>query len=349
MKKRLFRTSVLRVIATACFALLTGAGAALAATPVRVGYIPVLGSSALFVIDGKGWAKDAGLDLELVRFTSGPQAIQALVAGRIDAYVAGVLPLLQARGHGVDVKVLATGAIEELSVVARGPLAAGLDPAKPGNLTRDALTERLSHFATATGRKPKIAAQPQGSVPDTVLRYWLKEEAGVAPDSIDIVGIDIDAAQQAFLAGAVDAAILREPALTIIRARVPEARILATGHDLMPDQPGSVFAVLRPDDPDRTAWKGKLTALFVKATALVSAHPDEAAPYVATALGGGLMKPALIESALRASAADFVADPGRITASVGTLQDFEVSQGLLRKAVPVDTLFDLQTWHQAAP
>ncbi|NHO33273.1 ABC transporter substrate-binding protein [Acetobacter sp. LMG 1636] len=337
------------VAAVLCLALITGAGKASAATTVRVGYIPVLGSSALFVIDGKGWAKDAGLDLQLVRFTSGPQAIQALVAGRIDAYVAGVLPLLQVRAHGVDVKVLATGAIEELSVVAHGPLAAGLDATKPGGLTREALTERLSHFTTVTSRKPKIAAQPQGSVPDTVLRYWLKEEAGVASDAVDIVGIDIDAAQQAFLAGAVDAAILREPALTIIRARVPDARILATGHDLIPDQPGSVFAVLHPDAPDRAVWKGKLTALFVKATDLIASHPEEAAPYVASALGGGLMKPALIEGALKASARDFVADPGRITASVKTLQDFEVSQGLLRNAAPVEGLFDLETWHQATP
>lgn len=41
-----------------------------AAETIRIGYIPVLGSSALFVLDGKGWAKEAGLDVELVRFTS---------------------------------------------------------------------------------------------------------------------------------------------------------------------------------------------------------------------------------------------------------------------------------------
>ncbi|GEN61855.1 ABC transporter substrate-binding protein [Acetobacter oeni] len=317
-----------------------------AAPVIRVGYIPVLGSSALFVIDGKGWAKEAGLDLQLVRFTSGPQAIQALVSGRIDAYVAGVLPLLQARGHGVDVKVLATGAIEELAVVARGPLAAGLDISQPGGLTHEALQERFSHFKAVVGRNPKIAAQPQGSVPDTVLRYWLKEESGIAPDTVDIVGIDIDAAQQAFLADAVDAAVLREPALTIIRNRVPEARILATGHDLMPDQPGSVFAVLHPDAPDRAAWKSKLTTLFVKATELLASHPEEAAPYVTSALGDGLMKPALIESALKASARDFVSDPTRIEAGVKILQDFEVSQGLLHNAIPVDSLFDTVTWRQ---
>ncbi|GBQ93408.1 nitrate/sulfonate/bicarbonate ABC transporter periplasmic protein [Acetobacter nitrogenifigens DSM 23921 = NBRC 105050] len=334
-------------VGVAAIGSLTAVGAK-AATPVRVGYIPVLGSSALFVIDGLGWAKEAGLELELVRFTSGPQAIQALVSGRIDAYVAGVLPLLQARAHGVDVKVVATGAIEELSLVVRGPLAAGLDAGKPGGLSHDALAARFTDFQKTVGRKPKIAAQPQGSVPDTLLRYWLKEREGVDVSAVDIVGLDIDGAQQALLAGAVDGAVLREPALTVVRARRSDVRTLATGHDLMPDQPGSVLAVLKPDAPERKAWAKALTGLFVRATSLLAEHPEQATPYVTKALGGGLLPPAVIEGALKASAPTFVADPARIMASVSSLQNFEVSQGLLTAPQPVDALFDLQTWRGGA-
>nr|WP_242010053.1 ABC transporter substrate-binding protein [Acetobacter conturbans] len=319
------------------------------AAAIRVGYIPVLGSSSLFVVDGEGWAKQAGLDLELVRFTSGPQAIQALVAGRIDAYVAGVLPLLQVRSRGVDVKVVASGAIEELAVIARGPLAGGLDVTKPGGLTKEQLADRIAAFTKATGRKPKIATQPTGSVPDTALRYWLKEREGVDLSTVEIVGIDIDAAQQAFLAGAVDAAILREPALTVIKARVPETRVLATGHDILPGQPGSVLAIVSPNAPDHAPWSGKLTGLFVKGTTLIANHPEEAAPFVAKALGGGLLKPVVIEQALKASSAQFVTDPAQIIPGVKALQDFEVKEGVLKKAVPVDDLFDLQMWRQPAP
>ncbi|NHN91767.1 ABC transporter substrate-binding protein [Acetobacter sicerae] len=342
-----FKKLVTGVVAVAGMTLAVAQAAT--AAPVRVGYIPVLGSSALFVVDGEGWAKAAGLDLELVRFTSGPQAIQALVAGRIDAYVAGVLPLLQVRSRGVDVKVVASGAIEELSVISRGKLAEGLDAAKPGGLTKEQLTARIGDFTKAAGRKPKIAAQPTGSVPDTVLRYWLKAQEGQDLSTVDIVGIDIDAAQQAFLAQAVDAAILREPALTIIQARVPEARILATGHDLLPGQPGSVLAVVSPNSAEHAVWSGKLTSLFVKGTDLIAAHPEEAAPFVAKALGGGLMKPAVIEQALKNSAAQFVSDPEKIIPGVKALQDFEVQQGVLRSALPVEDLFDLKMWRQPAP
>lgn len=117
------KRALLKMLTLATVALGWAVSPAQAADSIRIGYIPVLGSSALFVIDGEGWAKQAGLDVQLVRFTSGPQAIQALVSGRIDGYVAGVLPLLQARAHGVDVKVVATASIEELSVIARGALA----------------------------------------------------------------------------------------------------------------------------------------------------------------------------------------------------------------------------------
>ncbi|QIP35942.1 ABC transporter substrate-binding protein [Komagataeibacter rhaeticus] len=341
--RRVIRRSV--HVLTAVLGLCAGAQAA----TVRVGYIPVIGSAPLFVMQGKNWTRDAGIDMQLVRFQSGPQAIQALMSGKIDAYVAGVLPLLQARAHGVDVKVVASAATEELEIVSRGALAVDL-PEQPVPLAPDALRQRFADFAARAGHRPKIAAQPMGSVPDTLLRYWLKARNGLEPDQVaDIVGIDIDAAQQAFLAGAVDAAILREPALTIIRHRMPGMRVLASGHDLMPGQPGSVLAILNEDAPDRAAWKNAFVSGFVRATHLLATDPEQAEPYVQQALGGGMLPKDIIVEALKASASGFVSDPARIVDAVGQLQDFELQTGLLRKAEPVGALFDLETYRQIAP
>lgn len=314
---------------------------ALAADPIRIGYIPVLGSSALFVLDGEGWAKPAGLTLKLIKFQAGTQAIQALAAGQIDAYVAGVLPLLVARSHGIDVKVVAAGAVEELEVAARGQLAT---VAPPGT----ALSDRFAAFTKATGRKPKIAAQPVGSVPDTLLRYWMQDRNHLDPKSADIIGIDIDAAQQALLSGAVDAAILREPALTVVRHRLPDVQLLAHGGDLMPDQPGSVLAIVRPDAPDRAAWKDKLVGLFVRATDLIKSKPAEAAPFILTVLGGGILSQSVIEEALASPDTKFISDPARLMAPVKALQDFEVANGTLKEAVPVASLFDLGPYSRIA-
>ena len=345
--KRLFS----RLMVLGALVLPVLGGAAQAGTPVRIGYIPVLGSSALFVLDGEGWAKDAGLDLNLVRFTSGPQAIQALVAGRIDAYVAGVLPLLQARAHGANVKVVTAASVEELEVVARGPLSAVLPAGTEGGLSPDALKGVLDKFKQEQSRLPRIAAQPAGSVPDSLLRFWLQKREGLNPvaSSVNIIGVDIDAAQQAFLAGAVDAAVLREPALTVVRSRLKDVRTLASGHDLLPDQPGSVLAIVNPDAPDRQAWAKVLGGLFVRATTLLATHPDDAAPFVTKALGGGILSEDVLKKALEGSASRFVSDPTRIIAGVQQVQDFEVEQGLLRKAQPVEELFDLDLWRQLKP
>jgi NitT/TauT family transport system substrate-binding protein len=315
---------------------------ALAQTAVKIGYIPVLGSAQLFVIDGKGWANEEGLDLQLIRFQSGTQAIQALAAGQLDAYLAGVLPLLVARSKGVDVKVVAAAAIEELQLVARGPLlsAAAGDGAD--------FKSALAKFTKDQGRKPKIAAQPQGSVPDTLLRYWLQVENGIDPQAADITGLDIDAAQQAFLAGSVDAAVLREPALTVVRDRVPQSKVLVTGHQFMADQPGSVLALYQPGTPIAVEIGEKLLRLHLRATDLIRSHPDEAGPLILKALGAGILTEAQIDRALAASNASFITDPARIVDSVARLQDFEVKLGTVKTATPVADLFDLAFYARVA-
>jgi NitT/TauT family transport system substrate-binding protein len=309
-------------------------------TSVKIGYIPVLGSAQLFIIDGEGWAKEEGLDLKLIRFQAGTQAIQALAAGQLDAYLAGVLPLLVARAKGVDVRVVAAAAIEELQLVGRGPLVAAADGLD--------FKSAIAKFTQDQGRKPKIAAQPQGSVPDTLLRYWLEIENGVDAQSVDIVGLDIDAAQQAFLAGQVDAAVLREPALTVVRDRLAASKVLVTGRQFMLDQPGSVLAIYGLGTPNGAEIGEKLLRLHLRATDLIKTHPDEAAPFILKALGAGILTEAQIGRALAGSNLSFVADPARIVDSVAKLQDFEVRLGTVKTATPVSDLFDLDFYRRVA-
>ncbi len=44
--------------------LLVSAGSALAQQPLRVGFIPVMGAAQIFVADGEGWTKQAGIPLD---------------------------------------------------------------------------------------------------------------------------------------------------------------------------------------------------------------------------------------------------------------------------------------------
>ena len=73
--------SMYRIIgaATLTFALATGiTSKAQAEVTLEMAYMPIVPCSQLFVIEGMGWAKEAGINLELTRFPNGPAIVQAI-------------------------------------------------------------------------------------------------------------------------------------------------------------------------------------------------------------------------------------------------------------------------------
>src|SRR5918997_3130842 len=114
---------IVTAVAAAATAIVLSTSALAQAIPVRVGVIPIVGAAPIFVANGEGWTKDAGLDLKFTTFESGPNMIQALASGTIDIYVAGVAPLAVARSKGIDVRVVAATATAENVFVASPRLA----------------------------------------------------------------------------------------------------------------------------------------------------------------------------------------------------------------------------------
>ncbi len=98
----------------------------------------------------------------------------------------------------------------------------------------------FKRFREREGHAAKIATLPQGTVPDAVLRYWLLRVAKIAPGDVEVIGVGEDAVQQQLLAGAVDAASILEPILTIVQERDSGARVLVPNGMMMPGQPGAV-------------------------------------------------------------------------------------------------------------
>ena len=147
-------------ILTAAFAaagLLVSATGALAQQPLRVGYIPVMGVAQIFVAEGEGWTKQAGIPLAMSAFESGPNMIQALSSGSLDVYVAGLAPLLVARSKGIDVRVVAATVVEEMGFAAGAGFAPFFDGRTPA--------QAFKAFHEKTGRPAKLATQPIGSGP----------------------------------------------------------------------------------------------------------------------------------------------------------------------------------------
>ena len=266
--------------------------------------------------------------------------IQALASGTIDVYVAGVMPLAVARSKGIVSKVVTATAIEEMVVVA-GPklapyFAAGVAPA-----------DALKAFRAREGKAARIAAQPPGSVPNTTLQHWLWQVARADKADAEVVSMGIDATQQAVLVGAVDGAAIREPALTIVQARNPAIKLVATGGEMFPSQPGTVVAVTAAFEAAHPDLVQALVDALVRADRLLKDRPSEAAPFVAAALGKGIVDVATIEKALTSPASRFVADPRTIVDATARMQDYQVSIGTLDKAEPLDGLFEPRFYEKA--
>lgn len=331
---------LLSTLATAALSIGLLGASAQAQTQVRVGFIPVLGTAPIFVVDKEGWAKEAGLDFKFTTFESGPVMIQALASGTLDVYVAGVAPLGVARSKGIDVKVVAATAIEEMTVAAGNKLAPyfkeGVSPA-----------DAFKAFRAATGKPARLATQPPGSVPHTTLTHWLNEVTRTEKADFEIVPMGIDATQQALLSGAVDGATIREPTDTIVQNRDKRIKIVALGGQMFPNQPGTVVAVSGAFLQKNPEGVQKLVSGIVRAIELIKRDPKRVAPAIEGALGKGLIDTDTIVAALASPASKFESNPAAIVEATKKMQAYQVSIGTLDKDVPLDGLFDASFYQKA--
>jgi len=319
--------------------LLMPAAPARAAERLEIGYMPILPVSQLFVALEEGWLEEAAIEPDLVEFQNGPAMVQALLAGQLDVAYFGIGPAMVARGRGADIRVVASNIVEQISIVALGDLAPYFEngPAKTA----------FARFADEQGRKPVISTFPRGSVPETVLQFWLRRQLEIDPDQIEIVFQGAAQVQQSLLTGAVDGAAILEPVVTIVTERLPEARVVAAGSELFPDQPGAVLAVREGLIARAPETVTALVAAHDRATRLLRNDPSRAARSVALWVGGGRLDPAIVERAIRRSGESFVADPGKIVAATRVMHDFQADIGTLKQPVDLEALFETR-FHDAA-
>jgi NitT/TauT family transport system substrate-binding protein len=304
---------------------------------LKVAYIPILAMAQLYVVIAEGWAAAAGLDLRLTRFSSGPAMVQALASGGYDVAYVGIGPAMIARASGLDLRVVAANGVNQGAVIGVGDFAAGYAAAPSP-------AEAFAAFRKAAGRPARVATLPKGSVPDTVLRYWLDEIARVAPSDVQILGMGEDRVQQALLAGSADAASALEPILAVVQERVPSARILVDGAHMFPGQPGATLAVREAAIKSNRAAIEALVGLHVRATKLIQADPARAAADTLKVMGEGLISQQTLERAYRSPAMHVIANPHEIAAATEKMGDYQIKIGALARTVPNDELFDMSLY-----
>lgn len=322
------------------FALTTGAMEnARAEVTLEMAYMPIVPCSQLFVIEGMGWAKEAGINLKLTRFPNGPAIVQAIASGNMDTMCFGIGPAMVTRGKGIKLKVIAAGIVNQIAVIAQGDLVDyfAKHPDK---------AEALRAFATDKGRKPKIASFPKGSVPDTVTRHWLLRSLKMELDEVELIGMGAARVQQALLSRSVDAAGILEPILTIVESKLEGAKVVARATDMMDGQPGSTIAARENTIEEHRDALVTLVKLHIRATELLKNDPAAAAPHVQAFIAKGLIDVETIQKSLESPSSNFEADPNKILSQTEYMAEFQKIEKVNTK-VSTDGLFDLSIYADA--
>lgn len=199
-KKKLLTTAlilVLAIVAAACGGNAggsadpnrsAGGGQAAAKDKLRVAYHPNMGgSSAIITGIKKGFFEEHNLDIELVKFTSGPTEIAAMVSGDIDlGYV----------GHGAHFLAI-QGKVDIIALDV-------LSNAEEILVNKNAGVTKIEEL------KGKSVATQLGTSGDILLELALKR-AGMTKNDIKLVNMDMAGAVSAFIANKVDAVAVWSP------------------------------------------------------------------------------------------------------------------------------------------
>ncbi len=212
----LLRRSALVFAALACLVLagMPSAGQAQALQRINVGMQPIV-NGPVYIAIKEGYFKQLGLDVNLVKFTSGPAQFAALAGGQIDLAWGGMGAFLIAKANGQDLNFISIfmdyNPLEALVVPASSPVKSIKD----------------------------LAGKKVGLVTGSDANYGMvkaMEANGMVKGSVDLLGMAPPQQIAALQSGDVDAVYLWEPFLTPLYEK--GARPLLKLSDL---NPGSAY------------------------------------------------------------------------------------------------------------
>jgi NitT/TauT family transport system substrate-binding protein len=195
-------------VATALGLLTLVAAAGAAKLTIAIGGAGCLCYLPTVLAEQLGEYKKAGIDVELVNFKGGSQALTAVIGGSADV-VSGYYD------HCVNLAAR-NQQLTAFVVYDRYPgLVLGVSPRH---------TAEIASVKDLAGKKVGVSAP--GSSTDFFLKYLLAKN-GVDPNTVAVIGIGIDAtAVAAMERGTVDAAVMLDPGATLLKGKFPAFKIL---------------------------------------------------------------------------------------------------------------------------
>ena len=242
---------------------------------LHIGYQPITHHIAEMTAMEKGWWKR---DLERfgiekvtdTEFPSGPPEMTAMMAGELDVAYVGTAPPISAIDKGLDAKIVAAVNINGSAIVLLPELAA--------NYTSPEDLKGL-----------KIATFPPGSIQDTILKKWLKDN-GIDPENdLEIVPMEPGNAITAIDARAVKGVFLATPSPTLIELE-GAGKIVVLSGDMWPDHACCCLLASGELIREHPELLEQIIRIHINATEYNIEHIDEAAEIFAGKVGWDVEK-----------------------------------------------------------
>ncbi|MCS7461700.1 aliphatic sulfonate ABC transporter substrate-binding protein [Paenibacillus doosanensis] len=210
---------------------------------INVAYMPDMnGATPIVIGEEKGYFKEAGINVNAVKFLSGPPEFQAMASGDIDiAYIGPGATFLAAQGKGHIIDIVSLGKSDMVFATKKSGIKEWKD------------------------LKGKTVGVPKGTSGEMVLNLGL-EKGGLKPSDVNIVNMDVAGAVSAYVAGKVDAVAIWSPYTQEIEKQVGKENMVKLGDnsDFFPDY---IFPASWVVNPKFFQEKPELVQQFLKAIA----------------------------------------------------------------------------------
>ena len=288
---------------------------------LRIGYQPSTHQMAEITAMEKGWWKQdlAPLGVQNVSdklFPTGAPEMQAMLSGDLDVAYVGAAPVLSAVATGLDAKIIAGVNTQGSDLVVRND---------------------LDYKGPQSMKGLTVATFQVGTIQDTVLRNWLKQNNLTPDKDVFIKGMNGGDAVTALSAGKVDAVFLPTPSPSTV-VNQGKGKIVVHSGEMYPDHTCCVLVVSGKLIREHPEIVRQILATNDKAVAYNLQNPEEAAQIYATKTGAKLED---VTASLKEWDGSWASDPNIIIAPVLDYAKIQNDLGYIKKPLAQADLFDL--------
>jgi NitT/TauT family transport system substrate-binding protein len=293
---------------------------------LRIGYQPSTHQMAYITAMNKGWWQQdlAPLGIGKVSdmvFPTGTPEMDAMLSGKIDVAYVGAAPVLSAVANGLDAKIVAGVNTQGSDLVVRNDL----------NYTGPQSLKGLT-----------IATYQAGTIQDTILRNWLKEN-NITPDKdVTIKGMNPGDAITAIAAGKVDAVFLPTPNPSVV-VNEGKGKIVVHSGEMYPNHTCCVLVVSGKLIREHPEIVRQIIKTNDKAVAYNKANIDDAAGIYANKTNSKLDD---VKASLKEWDGNWASDPNLIIAPVLDYAKIQYDLGYIKKPLTQADLFDLSFYQK---